>query len=170
MDYIQKGLPRSQKIAIKKHVVQEISKEGMIFMEKKGDLWYRVTCAKKIDRKVSQALRERAPQIREEIIEGTWSVGSDRLTEDVPSTNFPPLVSTVVVGSDTTVVSVVSNPSSPDDDDDHDSNQSVDESIAWGGEYSQLLDDSIDGLDMALPVWLEDLPLVEHLSSGVFSI
>ena len=131
-------------------------------MEKKnGDLWHRVTCAKRIDRKVSQALREGAPDLR---------VPPD-LTDDTPVEDVTSTMTMLdIVGrSDTTIVSIDSTPPSLDADDECDSNQS-DASIAWDGGGTAILDDSINECEGLFPVWLEDLPLVENLTSGVLSV
>lgn len=72
MDYICKDKnvkKRCEKIAIRKQVIKHIHANGLTFMERRTDkLWYPVTLTKKINRKVAQALREKAPQIIKELV------------------------------------------------------------------------------------------------------
>jgi len=54
---------RCEKTVINKSITQHVLSEGMIFVEKKGNLWFPVP-EKRIYRKVAQALREKTPALK----------------------------------------------------------------------------------------------------------
>lgn len=165
MEYIQEGLPRRQKIAIKKQVIQQIFNEGLVFMERRGDLWYRVTCSSRIDKKVSQALREKAPQIKAKIIqdEVCWSIDAPIKTTSSTEDAFPRESSISVVSFDETTPSTL-------DPGESDCSHCSDESSTDDEESNPTWAfDGIEDLDWTSPsMWYDDLPLAS-LTSEVFS-
>ena len=158
MDYISEGLPRREKIAIKKQVIQQVYEEGLVFMEKKGDLWYRVTCTKTIDRKVSQALREKAPQIKAKVLKSGITSITTRSDEVISS-----VMGTQTRGSSISVVSFDESSTAVTDHCESDSSHCSDGSNTDDEAESSPVEWQLDGLDpidLNSPfVFFEDLSL-----------